>query len=347
MEIFLESLCRGLVGRGVKCEVIVARDPGDPSEEMSKGVIIRRMRSLGTIKSLSVCPAAFGILRHAQADIINLHHPNPLADLSYLISRPKGRLVVTYHSDIIDKPWINHLYSVFLHKILDIADAIIATSPQYVTSSPVLNRYQKKIRIIPLGFDLPQIRTGSVYFNESNRPPQYMFVGRLVPYKGISVMMEALREIPGGLWVVGTGPLQEKLKSEATSANLGYRVEFLGNISEEEKFQRLAACDALILPSISRAEAFGMVLLEAMAVGCPVVVSDLPTGVRLLVQNGVNGYRFPPGDAKALAAVLRRMAHNREEARQMGSAGRRLVQEKYATDLMVNRYFAVYQEILN
>ena len=345
MEKFLEMLCQGLVRRGVQCEVIVARDPGDPEEKCHDGVPIRRMRSLGTLNSLSICPEALGVLRGVQADIFHLHHPNPLADISYLLSKPKGRLVVTYHSDIINKQWISCLYAPLLNQILDRTEVIVATSPQYVLSSSVLARYQTKTRIIPLGCD-PFVYDYVKPINlQKDVEPQYLFVGRLVPYKGISVLLEALRQAPGRLWIAGTGPLTATIKKEIAIASLSDRVELLGDISEEEKLQRLAACDAMVLPSLTRAEAFGIVLLEAMAMGRPVVVSDLPTGVRMIVDDGVNGYRFPPGDAQALAAIFHKLAAEPAIAKKMGDNGRRILQERFTADLMVDRYLRLYQDL--
>jgi len=346
MESFLAALCRGLIKRGVACEAIVAADGEHPSVAEDAGVQVRRLRSWGTFRSLPVCPEAMSALRGLRADIINLHHPNPMADISYLLAQPEARLVVTYHSDIISQPWLSRLYAPFLHKILDRADAIVATSHHYIDSSPVLQRYRRKIRIIPLGFDPPDFAMDEFLDNQRGNEPQYFFVGRLVPYKGVPVLLEALQYTAGRLLIGGTGPWEKNLKQQVALAKLQDRVKFLGNISEAEKFQHLAGCDVFVLPSINRAEAFGMVLLEAMAMGRPVVVSDLPTGVRLLVQDGVNGFRFPPGEAPALARILRYLADNPAQAKRLGESGRQLVREEYTVDRMVNRYFDLYDELL-
>lgn len=347
MENFLESLCQGLAGAGVKCEVIVAGNGEKSSCKEERGVLVRRMSTLGTIRSLPICPEAIGVLRGLQTDLVNLHHPNPLADMSYFLAKPRGRLVVTYHSDIVGQRCLSRVHAPFLHRVLRRADAIVATSPQYVASSEVLRNYHNKIRIIPLGFDSPPLEEAMPLMVNNVKGPKYFFVGRLVPYKGVSVILEALKLVPGHLWIAGTGPLEGKLRRQVGLSGLNERVEFLGNISQGEKFTRLKACDVFVLPSISRAEAFGVALLEAMAMGKPLVVSDLPTGVRLLVQDGVNGYRFPPGDAKALAAILWRLANAPQEMMSMGEASQRLVREKYTTKTMINSYLKLYGELLH
>jgi rhamnosyl/mannosyltransferase len=282
METVLHFLCRGLVKNEVDCEVIVAGDSEDARLTEDEGVIVRRMWSLGTVKSVSVCPEALWVLRSIRADVINIHHPNPLADMSYLLSRPSGRLVVTYHSDILGRPWLRALHRPLLYAVLKRADAIIATSLDYATSSPVLKEFRNKVHVIPLGIDPPANPINSSD-KHAKGEPHFFFLGRLVPYKGLPVLLDALREVPGRLWIGGTGPLEEGLRKRAAKARLDGKIEFLGEITEEEKFRRFATCDAFVLPSVSRAEAFGLVLLEAMSMGRPVVVSDLPTGVRVLV----------------------------------------------------------------
>lgn len=351
MESFLAALCQGLSQRGVQCQALVAANGAGPSVRREAGVEVKRLRSFGTFRSLPLCPAAIGALRGVAADIIHLHHPNPLAEWGYLWSRPRGRLVVTYHSDIIGKQWLSRLHAPGLHRVLERADAVVATSPQYVASSPVLQQYAPKISIIPLGWAAPDYDGLKRHIpeprGENGSAPRYFFIGRLVPYKGVAVMLEALREVPGNLWIAGTGPLAGRLQTQVRENNLQDRVEFLGDISEPEKYSRLAVCDALILPSITRAEAFGMVLLEAMAMARPVVVSDLPTGVGLLVQHGLNGLRFQPGSAPALAAALQRLQEDPGGARQMGEAGRRLVLEHYTVEKMVDKYLQLYQRLQN
>jgi rhamnosyl/mannosyltransferase len=231
-----------------------------------------------------------------------------------------------------------------MHAVLERADVIVASSSEYIASSPILTRFREKVQVIPLGIDLPAEPAASP--EERGRTgPRFFFLGRLVPYKGLPVLVEAFREVPGTLWIGGTGPLEPPVKARAAQAGLNGRVEFLGEVSDQERLRRFAACDAFVLPSVSRAEAFGLVLLEAMAMGRPVVVSDLPTGVRMLVEDGVTGYRFPPGDSKALAAALRRLAEDPAKARQMGAEGRRRVRQRWTTELMVSGYLKLYNRL--
>jgi glycosyltransferase involved in cell wall biosynthesis len=351
MESFLAALCQGLCQKGVQCQVLAATESGATSVQQEGGVEVHRLRSFGTFQSLPLCPAAIGALHGSVADIIHLHHPNPLGDWAYLLSRPRGRLVVTYHSDIIGKEWLSRLHAPLPHRVLDRADAIVASSPQYVASSSVLKKYEHKVSIIPLGVAAQDYdalnRNVPKQRDRNGAAPQYLFIGRLVPYKGVPVLLDALRNVPGNLWIAGAGPLEGQLKRQVRQNNLQDRVEFLGDIGEPEKYSLLAACDALILPSLTRAEAFGMVLLEAMAMGKPVVVSDLPTGVRLLVRHGHNGLKFQPGSASALAAALRYFIEDPAKAREMGEAGRKLVLEHYTVEKMVDKYLELYRRLQN
>jgi rhamnosyl/mannosyltransferase len=345
METVVASLCRGLAAKGLDCRVIAADDGSGARSFSADGVRIRRLRSFGTVNSLPICPGAVCALRGIEADVVNLHHPNPLADISCLLSNANARIVVTYHSDIIRQRRLSRLHSPLLRQTLRRADAIVATSAQYAASSPVLKEFRRKVRVIPLGYSPPSAASTHAAFDGARREPQYLFIGRLVPYKGIPVLLQALQMVPGRLWIVGTGPLKAALEGLPARAALDGRIEFLGDVSEEEKLCRLSECDALVLPSTSRAEAFGIVLLEAMAMSRPVVVSDLPTGVRMLVEDGVNGYRFPPGDAAALAASLQRLASDPARARQMGDEGRRRFLERWTMDRMVNAYVQLYDAL--
>ncbi|MCL6622720.1 MAG: glycosyltransferase [Syntrophobacterales bacterium] len=346
MEIFLFTLCRGLMARRVACEVIVSQDTGTGQEYRDLGVAVRCLRSFGEFKSLPLCPGGLLALTGCHADIVHLHHPNPLADLAYLVGRPRARLVVTYHSDIVTQRGWAAVHRPLLHWILSRAAAIVATSPQYVDSSPVLSRFREKVTIIPLGIDPPPAEWLARPWPRPSGEPVFLFLGRLVPYKGVEVLLRALTQVPGRLWVAGSGPLKESLRRLAQGLGVAHRVEYLGRVTEEEKWRRLAACDAVVLPSRTRAEAFGIVLLEAMAAGRPVVASDLPSGVRLLVQEGINGFLVPPGDDQALAAALRRIASHPEEARELGAAGRELFQRHYTADTMVANYYHLYQRLI-
>ncbi len=342
---FLATLTRGLAACGVACEVIVSQDHGSGGEEyLRAGVNVRCLKTFGSLKSLPLSPGALFALKGCQAAIVHLHHPNPLGDLSYVLARPAAPLVVTYHSDIVRQMHLAKLHAPLLRYILDRAAAIVVTSPHYVDSSPVLPRYRDKITVIPLGIEPPPAAWLEASPARNGGEPQYLFMGRLMPYKGVQVLLEALTQVQGRLWIAGEGPAESRLRQQAAAAGIHDRVEFLGFLSGREKWRRLAACDALVLPSLY--ESYGLVLVEAMAAGKPVVASDLPTGVSLLVQDGVNGRLFPPGDARALAAALRSLAADPAAARRLGEAGRRLMETHYTTARMVSEYLRLYEAVI-
>lgn len=178
-------------------------------------------------------PAPFA-LRGCQADVVHLHHPNPLGDIAWLLARPSGRLVITYHSDIITQGRLAFLYQPLLYRVLERAAAIVATSPHYMDSSPALSRLRDKVTIIPLGIDPPPPQWLNHPWPRPSDEPVFLFLGRLVPYKGLEVLLQALTQVPGRLWVAGSGPMAAAIRQKAFSLGLDGRVEFLGNISEEE-----------------------------------------------------------------------------------------------------------------
>jgi len=345
METMLAALCQGLAKRGVECEVVVSDEPGRPGAREETGIHLRRLKCLGVVRSVPMCPEAPWALRGVAADVIHIHHPNPLADACLRVSEPEGRIVVTYHSDVVGHGVLGSIYEPLARRTLELADAIAVSSAEYAESSPVLPDFREKWRVIPYGIDCPEVNARRAPFSDPSREPQYLFLGRLVPYKGVSVLIRAMRRAPGRAWIAGSGPLEDRLRREAAEAGVADRVEFLGSLTEEEKWKWLEACDVLVLPSVTRAEAFGIVLLEAMAMGRPVVVSDLPTGIRALVQDGVNGRRFAPGDDDALAEVLKELAADPRRAWRMGEEGARMVREYWTTEQMVERYLGLYHEV--
>ena len=346
IETFLADLCEGLAGRDVQCEVVVSAEPGEMGGRIEHEVNLRRLTCLGVVKSVPICPDAPWALNRMEADIIHVHHPNPLADACLRVSKPRGRIVVTYHSDVVGHGMLGAMYERTIRRTLGMADAIVTASDEYVKSSSVLKLFYSKLRVIPYGIDCEESMGLRRPFGGVSREPRYLFLGRLVPYKGVSVFLRALRHVRGRAWIAGSGPLENALKREAGEVGVSDRVEFLGEVSEEEKRQRLAACDVFVLPSITRAEAFGIVLLEAMAARRPVVASDLPTGVRMLVRDGVNGRRFAPGDVQSLADALRDVISDPARAQRMGEAGARMVRTQYTTRRMVDDYLALYEELM-
>jgi rhamnosyl/mannosyltransferase len=171
-------------------------------------------------------------------------------------------------------------------------------------------------------------------------------VGRLVYYKGLDVLIQAMTKCPGTLALIGKGPLEAGLRRLCTDSGIASRVKFLGQVSDEQLVSFYHAADLLVLPSTQPTEAFGLVQVEAMACGLPVVSTDLPTGVPWVNQNGVTGLVVPPGDPDALAAAISRLLDDRALRTQMGEAGRRRAVEQFSGERMARDFIAAIEAVV-
>ncbi|MBI3288928.1 MAG: glycosyltransferase [Elusimicrobia bacterium] len=302
-----------------------------------------------TLFSAPIAPALVGFLRRARYDVVILAFQNPMAALAYLLARPPGRLVVWWHHDIVKQRLLGLLLRSLLERVLERADVVVATSEAYAKSSAMLSRFQAKIEIIPLGIDLepwerPEhvARGGEIRRREGS--PLLAFVGRHVYYKGLRYLLEAMVGLDARLLAIGRGPLEEELKALSRRLGVAERVRFLDVPNGESVAPYLHAADLLVLPSSHRTEAFGLVLLEAMACGKPVVTTELGTGTSHVCQDGATGRVVPPQDPAALRAAIAGLLADPAAARAMGQAGRKRAQE-FGADAMAAAFLELCRRL--
>lgn len=285
--------------------VIVANTSKSTERTTMDGVHVVRCASFGQVASMPICLNLVREIRRHPAKIIHLHTPNPGAALAYLMSGHRGKLVITHHSDTLGREILRKISDPFVYKTMERASAIIATSHRYLESSDELRPFRKKCHVIPLAinaepFKQASAERGSINDRFGNR--LLLAVGRLVPYKGFRYLIEAMAQVDGHLLIIGSGPEEESLKQLATQLFIANKVTFLGRVNDIRPYYQAAS--AFILPSISRAEAFGIVQLEAMASGIPVINSDLASGVPEVSIHGISGLTVPPCNSTALAAAM-------------------------------------------
>jgi rhamnosyl/mannosyltransferase len=350
MESVLYDLCNELKGK-VDLRVLVANGGNTTKIENEDGLKVIRVGSLGKVVSTSLCPTMPYWIKKFEADIVEIHHPNPMANISYMLTRPNGKLVVRYHSDIVRQHISYGLYFPLLMWMLDRAQRIIVTSANYLASSPLLKKYEDKCVVIPLGIDLQKFEKKGREREIATIRSRYggrivLFVGRLTHYKGVPYLVEAMKSISGRLLIIGTGELERQLRNQAEQNNLMTKVSFLGELRDEEMGPFFHACDLLVLPSITRNEAFGIVQLEAMACKKPVVSTQLETGVPFVNQHGKTGIVVLPGDSGALAEAINRLLGDEELRAQMGVEGRKRVETEFTKEKMAQHTLNLYQEVL-
>lgn len=349
IEQHMHLLCR-LLSASIEAVVLVPSRSRATIDERIDGIRVVRVPEFGRYASAPLCPTLPIWLRRLQPDVVHIHFPNPMGDLGYLLSGVRAPLVISYHADIIRQRRLLPIYQPVLNLLFERADRIIVGSPDYMASSPFLSRYADRTVVVPYGVDPGRVTLAN---GDADRvrdrkaaagAPMILFVGVLRYYKGVDVLINAMRDVRARLTIVGRGSDEPALHELATKAGVADRVTFAGQVSDADLRILLHAADVFALPSIDRCESFGIAQLEAMACGVPVVSSDLPTGVRFVNQDGVTGFRVPPGDAAALAAALNRLLLDRDLRVRMGAAARERVFREFNATLMTNRTLDVYQQ---
>lgn len=311
----------------------------------------------GRLLAVASTPLSVGLLREARAlsaDVVNLHMPYPPGDLAARAVGGAPPLVVTYHSDIVRQQRLLQLYRPLLQATLKRASRIIATSGPYVESSPFLRSLEKKCRVVPLSVDAARFatvapeRVASLKRRWARSAGDYIVlsVGVLRYYKGLHFLLDAMAQVDATLVVVGDGPEMQRLKDLAQAFGIARRVHFAGHVSDQELPAYYHAADVFVLPSHLRSEAFGVVQLEAMASGLPVISTALGTGTSVVNQHGSTGFVVPPADGQALARSIEVLGANPELRRSFGANGRQRVEHEYTHERMVERTEAVYREAI-
>jgi rhamnosyl/mannosyltransferase len=353
MERVLQLLCEHERG-AVDSQVLAVNTALRTEHEPWNGVPVTRVARVASIGSVGVCPTFPLELSRRGADVTVIHEPNPLALVCDFATARSGPLVVWYHSEVLRPAWKYRLmYRPFLTRVLRRAARIVVSSPKLAEHARELQGYRAKCAVIPFGIELDRFqpsdaigRRAKAIRERHDGKPLALFVGRLVPYKGVSVLIDAMRGVEGTAIVVGGGPLGETLRTQARDAGMTERVVFAGEVDDDELMALFHACDMFVLPSVTHAEAFGMVQLEAMACGKPVICTDLPSGVPWVNQHLRTGLVVPPGNAAALRAAIVRLGTDDALRIRLGAAARERVEREFTVERMAARTVALYREVL-
>lgn len=335
--------------KSASIEVLCCQPKGRRKEELINKVKIHRAASFGILWGMPLSLDFFGLFKKLskEVDIIDFHHPFPLADLALFLFRPRAKLIVHYHSDIMRQKILNFLIWPFINHTLKRAKKIVVSNPNLIKSSPYLRKFQEKCEVIPFGVDLTKFEK----FNEKEVKKikeKYgkfvLFVGRLNYYKGIEYLIEAMRNIEANLVIIGEGPLEKKLKAQISKLKINKKIFFLPFIKENELINFYQACQVFVLPSIFKSEAFGLVLLEAMACGCPIISTELQTGTSFINQDGITGFVVSPRDTETLAKKIREILENRDLAQKFAKNAKKRV-ENFSLEKMLEKIKALYQRL--
>lgn len=348
-------LTEGLNKKEIKCDVLCSNNINKYEENQKNGYWIYRIARWAEFAATPIIPGIipklYSLLKSNKYNIIHLHHPDPFATLAILICQPKARLVVQWHMDIIKQKKLYFFFKYFERLLLKRADCILVTSPNYLGSSIPLNRFKSKCKVIPLG--IPDRSLQFLGISESKLYPNKKVVfslGRFTDYKGFEFLIKAASQLPEDHVVIlaGTGPLKYRYDRIVQETQPGGRFVFAGKVSEEELSNLYQRCDVFCLPSISKNEAFGLVMLEAMTYSKPIVSTNIiGSGTSWVNLDGVSGINVPPANPEALAVAIQKLTSDPSLANRLGKGGRSRYLEQFTDELMVQRTLAVYQELSN
>ena len=329
-----------------------------PTAEDADGPIrVFRAGRLANVAKLDVTPGLPDLLRRVRREfaptVWHLHAPNVTMMLAVLADRRIRPLVVTHHSDIVRQKLLRHVVKPLEEAVCRRAIRLLPTSASYVSGSPLLRQFRSKVAPLALGLDLtpyrdpsPAARAEAAQFRRDLPSPIWLSVGRLIYYKALDVALRALRAVPGTLAVVGTGPMEAAWKKLACELGVADRVRWLGRASEVELVGAYRAATALWFPSNARSEGFGLVQVEAMASGCPVVNADIPhSGVPWVCRHDREGLTVPINDPTALAAAANRLRAEPGLRDRLSAAGRARVAAEFDWMVMGRRSLDIYREL--
>jgi glycosyltransferase involved in cell wall biosynthesis len=358
VESYVRTLVREFARQGHEVTVITSRyDRSLPAEESLEGYRVVRTRSLGPVLNTPIDYGTRAALRRQGADIVHLHYPPPLT--SFFATRGlAGRRVpvcLTYHCDL-DLPGITGRIAarayqqVFLPPTLRRVDRIVVHTRSYGSTSASLRG--RDLEVIPSVVDLDRFRPGldpGPLRAELNLVGKrvVVFTGRLVPHKGVDVLLDAMVALPKDvvLLLIGAGPRLAGLRNRARRLEIEDRVRFCPDVSDLDLPRYLALGNVFVFPSENRLEGFGLAVAEAMAAGLPVVTADMP-GVREVIEPGVEGLLAEPLLADDVAEKVRRLLDDPALAVRMGAAGRLRAEQRYGLATVASQLLRMYAGLI-
>ncbi|MBI2983334.1 MAG: glycosyltransferase [Chloroflexi bacterium] len=351
VERAMHSLARACAASGHDVRAIVSADGPRPTRRNVDGVDVIGVPSFGALQSVPLAPTYLA-LPARDGEILHVHESFPLGTLAALLRLRRGRAtaVVTWHFDVVRQRALAPLHRAVAARLLARARAIHVTSDLLASSSRALAPFTDKVRVIPHIVDVERFRAVPAHPAArrirawAGGAPVALFVGRLVYYKGLGVLLDALARVPTlRLVMVGDGPLLRDLRTQAGQLGVSARVLWLGAVSDDDLVGAYSGADVFVLPSTAPTETFGVVQVEAMAAGLPVVSTRLGTGVERVNSDGATGRVVSPGDPAELADALRAILEDPAVRARSAEAARERARE-FAADRLVERYLALYAE---
>ena len=360
----IETVCYdfcGAVKRLGEVHVVCFNDKPDTVIDEIDGVKVTRVGIQAKIASQALAKGYGDVLykelKEFNPDIVHFHYPNPYAS-HYLLkafkrSGFKGKFVLHWHADIIKQKLLRLFFVNQNKKLLERADLVLATSPAYLEGTDYLPRYKDKVEVLPLcvgnardPLSESTLKAAGAIKEQYPGKKIGFFFGRHVKYKGLEYLIEADRYLPNDefvLLIAGKGPLTKKLEKKAKGFS---NIKFLGRLSDDEINAYLSACDFFAFPSITRNEAFGISLAEALYFGKPAVTFNVPgSGINWVSVDGETGYEAPNRDAKAYAELIVKLFSDSSYAALCKNAKKR-ADEYFTRSCFESNALSIYQQLM-
>ena len=310
--------------------ILVARRFGTARRCTLDGIPVEAVGSLGTLFSTPLAPGYMPALVHRarSVDVVVHHAPLPLNDAAILLGLPDDTaLIVYWHADVVGFPLLKRLVAPLTRRTLARADRIVVSGQPMIDHSEFLRPHAEKCVVVPYGMNLDYWRTldpdGRAGEDERRRqqPRHIVALGRLVGYKGYNVLIRAMQSVDGHATIIGEGPLLADLQQLASELGVSNRIRFAGRLPRDEIRRLFHSAQVFSFPSVTEAEAFGIVQIEAMAAGLPIVNTHLATTVPLVARHDLEALTVAPNDPQALSQALSRLLDEPALAERLGAAG--------------------------
>ncbi|MDO5524251.1 MAG: glycosyltransferase [Bacteroidia bacterium] len=356
VEKVMLDLTTGISNREIYCDMMSSASTPELEKPIELGKFGRILpcETLIKLNSTMLSPCMVARLRKIchEYDIIHVHHPDPMAAVALYFSGYKGKVILHWHSDILKQKVSLQFYKPLQKWLIKRADLIVGTTPVYIEESPYLKKFQYKTTYLPIGIDptIPNAREAEEIRAQYPGKKIVFSLGRLIEYKGFKYLIDAASLLSDDYVVLigGKGPLEEELRLQITEKGLSDKVKLLGRISEEVKNACFGACDVFCMSSIMKTEAFGIVQLEAMSCGKPVVATNIAgSGVSWVNEHGFSGLNAEPENAAELAGAIAEICNNQAAYETYCNNAKIRYDDFFTMDEMINRCTFIYNNLLH
>ena len=353
LEEVIRQICLNTRQSGVESRVFtLSRRPRPSVLDFPEGQVVRVQQAF----EIASCGFTFsGIAEFkrqiAWADVVHYHFPWPWADALHALAAHPEPAIVTYHSDIVRQKLLSHLYRPLMHRFLESMSRIVATSPNYFATSDVLSRFSEKVDIVPIGIDpydrypLKQDDPLLQRVADDYGSGFFLFVGVLRYYKGLHILLNAMRNAPYRVVIVGSGPVEFELRRQAEQLGLD-NVVFSGYVSDDVKMALFQLSRGVVFPSYLRAEAFGVTLLEGAMCAKPLISAEVGSGTSHINVDHQTGLVVTPGCSRSLREAMDYLYGHPDEAAKMGAQARVRYEELFTGSTMGSRYCEIYEKVV-